>query len=96
MKNLKNLTIEECIKIASIVEPIKWEFYKSPEKWDGFDLTGKDYVNGNKYIFQIDYRPNIPKEKRFRIYINLYQYPIDNKKIKKILSFLEAINCSPF
>jgi hypothetical protein len=61
MKSLKDLTPEQCIKIASIAEPnINWKFIVSKDKWDGFDLIG-DSDNENdycKYIFQIDYQDN--------------------------------------
>ena len=59
MRTLKDLTQEECIKIASIANPdVEWKFVQSSSKWDGFDLVEKDCDNENiaKYIFQIDYR----------------------------------------
>lgn len=96
MRTLKDLTQEECIKIASIAEPnIKWKLIQSSDKWDGFDLIEKDCENEtiSKYIFQIDYRSTeeLKSKARFRIYEDIYEYPVN---IEPILEYLMSINCT--
>ena len=96
MRTLKDLTQDECIKIASISEPnIEWKFIQSSDKWDGFDLVEKDCENGNiaKYIFQIDYRSDeeIKSKPRFRIYEDLHEYSVN---IEAILGYLMSIDCT--
>lgn len=95
MRTLKDLTQEECIKIASIAEPdVEWKFIQSSNKWDGFDLIEKDCEQENisKYVFQIDYRSDgiIKSKSRFRLYEDLHEYPVDNNKI---LEYLTSIGC---
>jgi hypothetical protein len=95
MKNLKDLTPQECIKIASIVEPnVDWKIIQSKYVWDGFDLIEKgDDESISKYIFQIDYRSDemVGSKSRFRFYKDLYQYNIDDTEMKQILIYLETL-----
>ena len=96
MKTLKDLTQDECIKIASIAEPnVEWRFIQSSDKWDGFDLVEKDCENETiaKYIFQIDYRldEEIKSKPRFRIYKNLHEYSVN---IEAIIKYLMSIGCT--
>ena len=40
MRNLKDLTQDECIEIAKIINPnVNWKFVVSEYTWDGFDLV---------------------------------------------------------
>lgn len=96
MRTLKDLTQDECIKIASIAEPnVEWKLVQCSYKWDGFDLVEKDCEHQNiaKYIFQIDYRLNeeLTSKPRFRIYENLHEYSVN---IEGILEYLMSIGCS--
>lgn len=98
MRTLKDLTQEECIKIASIAEPnVEWKFIQSSDKWDGFDLVEKDCRNEDiaKYIFQIDYRSNeeLKSNPRFRIYEYLHEYYVN---IEPIMKYLISIGCNVF
>lgn len=96
MKALKDLTPEECIKIASIVEPdVEWKFIRSVIKWDGFDLVEKDNLDPlkAKHIFQIDYSSDkkLKNKPRFRIYDeHLFEYGV-GPKMALILSYLQSI-----
>ncbi len=97
MKNLKDLTKEECIKIACIAFPtINWKFIQSKEIWDGFDLIDIE-SNENEYpayyIFQIDYRAEkeLNSKSRFRFYQDLNEYTIDGKKIEEILNYISTL-----
>ena len=96
MRTLKDLTQEECIKIASIAEPnVEWKFVQSSDKWDGFDLVEKNCENESiaKYIFQIDYRSNeeLKSKPRFRIYEDLLDYSVN---IEAIMGYLISIGCT--
>lgn len=95
IRGLKDLTPEECVKVASIAVPdIEWQFHQSTEKWDGFDLTEKHWAGKilAKYVFQIDYRSEekLKGELMFRFYVNLIQQPIN---IVPIIKYLDSINC---
>ena len=90
MRTLKDLTQNECIKIATISEPnVEWKFVQSSDKWDGFDLVENDCENENiaKYIFQIDYRSNeeLKSKPRFRIYKDLQEYLVNIETITEYL-----------
>ena len=96
MRTIKDLTQEECIKIASIAEPnVEWKFIQSSDKWDGFDLVEKDWEHENvaKYIFQIDYRSTeeLKSKPRFRIYEDLHEYSVN---IEAIIEYLTSIGCT--
>ena len=96
MRTLKDLTQEECIKIASIAEPnVEWKFTQSSDKWNGFDLVENDCENESiaKYIFQIDYRSNeeLKSKPRFRFYEDLYEYSVN---IEAIIEYLMSIDCT--
>lgn len=96
MRTLKDLTEDECIKIASIAEPnVEWKFVHSADKWDGFDLVEKDCEHENvaKYIFQIDYRSieELKSKQRFRIYEDLHEYSVN---IEAIIEYLMSIGCT--
>lgn len=98
MRTLKDLTQEECIKIASIAKPdVEWKFVQSSDKWDGFDLVEKDCENENiaKYIFQIDYRSSeeLKSKTRFRIYEDLHECPVN---IEAIINYLLSIGCTAY
>ena len=98
MRTLKELTQDECIKIASLAEPnVEWKYVQSSDKWDGFDLVEKDCHNENiaKFIFQIDYRSDeeIKSKSRFRIYEDLHEY---TPNLEAILNYLMSIGCSAF
>lgn len=100
IRGLKDLTPEECVKIASIAVPhIEWQFHQSREKWDGFDLVVKEWDSSDLmakgitlYAFQIDYRSEekLKGEPIFRFYVNLIQQPIS---IVPIIKYLDSINC---
>jgi hypothetical protein len=93
MKNLKNLTPEQCIEIATIVKPdVEWKFIKSSNEWEGFDLIEKsdDESGICNFIFQIEYsNKDIKLSQRFRLYIDLYEYPLSEEKLEKIVNYLE-------
>ena len=96
MRTIKDLTQEECIKIASIAEPnVEWKFIQSSDKWDGFDLVEKDCEHENvaKYIFQIDYRSTeeLKSKPIFRIYKDLHEYSVN---IEAIIEYLTLIGCT--
>jgi hypothetical protein len=96
MRTLKDLTQDECIKIASLGEPdVEWKFTQSSDQWDGFDLVEKDCGNEQiaKYIFQIDYRSNevIKSQHRFRVYEDLHEY---TPNLEAILNYLKTIGCT--
>jgi len=96
MKNLKDLTPEECIKIATIAEPnVEWKFIQSENKWNGFDLIGVDDNENDicKNIFQIVYNDVVEfgKESRFRIYVDLCEFPIDDDKLDEINNYLKTL-----
>lgn len=96
MRTLKDLTQDECMKIASLAEPnVEWRFIQSSDKWDGFDLVEKDCEDEtkSKYIFQIDYRSNekLKLKSRFRIYKDLFEYSVN---IETILNYLMSIDCT--
>lgn len=96
MRTLKNLTPDECVKIASIIEPnVEWKFHQSDDVWNGFDLIDKNSENENisRYIFQIDYRSNeeLKSNSRFRLYVDLHEFRIDEEPI---LNYLKSIDCS--
>ena len=96
MRTLKDLTQDECIKIASMTEPnVEWKFIQSSDKWDGFDLVEKDCEPENiaKYIFQIDYRSDeeLKSKPRFRIYEDLLEYSVN---IEAIMNYLMSIGCT--
>lgn len=95
MRTLKDLTQDECIKIASLAEPeVEWKFIQSNNKWNGFDLVEKDCKHENvaKFIFQIDYRSDedIKSKSRFRFYDDSNEY-IPNLEV--ILNYLSSIRC---
>lgn len=90
MKNLKDLTPDECVKIATIAEPnVTWKFIESSCKWTGFDLISiDDDLNGVCHnIFQIDYHLKL-----FRVFHNLEEFSIPNDKIELISKYLIEIN----
>ena len=96
MRTLKDLTKDECVKIASIGEPnVEWKFVQSSCKWDGFDLIEKDCEDEiiSKFIFQIDYRSDeeIFIKSRFRFYEDLKEYTPD---VNGILNYLNSIGCT--
>ena len=96
MRTLKDLTQEECIKIASLGQPdVDWKFVQSSDKWNGFDLVEQDCENDSvaKYIFQIDYRSDeeIKSKSRFRFYEDLHEY---TPNLEAILIYLMTIGCT--
>ena len=96
MRTLKDLTEDECIKIASISEPnVEWKFVQSSYKWNGFDLIEKNREYGTiaKYIFQIDYNSDeeLKSKPRFRIYENLQEHSVN---IEVIMEYLKSIDCA--
>ena len=96
MRTLKDLTQDECIKIASLGElDVEWKFTQSSDKWDGFDLVEKDCKDDSvaKFIFQIDYRSDeeIKSKSRFRIYEDLHEY---TPNLEAILNYLMSIGCT--
>ena len=96
MRTLKDLTQDECIKIASISEPnVEWKFVQSSDKWDGFDLIENDCEKESvaKHIFQIDYRSaeELKSKSRFRIYEDLHEYSVN---IEAIIEYIKSIGCT--
>lgn len=93
MKDLKLLTSEQCIKIATFAEPeIKWKFIVSENVWNGFDLIEEDSnENDCKYIFQICFEDDIHIHQRFRFYDDCYQYLCTEESINKILKYIESL-----
>ena len=96
MKDIKDLTPEECVQIAKIIEPnIDWKFTVPSEeyKWDGFDVVGEQDSYGiYKNIVQIDYR----KTRQNNISImyfedGLHQYSITNEQFDKVSAYINSL-----
>lgn len=81
MKNIKNLTEQQCVDLASFLYPkFKWEYIISKYKWDGHDVVSKDKNEEgfNKAVFQISF------DGKFTFYDeNLYDYPADLNKVEE-------------
>lgn len=93
MRNLKDLTQEECIEIAKIINPdVNWKFVVSEYTWDGFDLVdAESEIMPHKNIVQIGYFPNC--NELFREFdANLYEINISDRTVYKIILYLQSIN----
>ena len=93
MRNLSELTPEECVKIATIAFPeVKWSVVQPENKWTGFDLVssenGEDEIE--KYIFQISYGSG--DKPRFAFFENLWEYPVSVSEIEAINIYLKSIS----
>ena len=96
MRNLSNLKPDECLMIASLVEPDKdWKLVESKFSWNGFDMIYISDIDGihTSYIFQIDYRFNteMSLKSRFRLYDGIDEYPISNLQLGLITNYLDSI-----
>ena len=95
MKNLKDLTPEECIEIAKILVPeVNWNLIQSKNKWDGFDLIDEnESEETSKVIFQIDYRDEslLNGKDRFRFYHNLNEIKLPSLSIDYALEFIKKL-----
>ena len=91
MKALKDLTTEQCVTIASMIEPgVDWVLVQSKKAWNGFDLVEKEFENDQtnaKYIFQIDYSESeyLTEKVRFRLYVNLNSCYVDQDIIEEYM-----------
>lgn len=95
-KKLKKLTPEQCIAIAVIVDPtIQWKLIQSKNKWNGFDLIGKDESEDGKCenIVQIDYSKDTKGKSRIRLYKGdgLEEYNLTEKELMKVDDYLDII-----
>ncbi len=93
MKDLKNLTEQQAIEIATISNPeVQWKVIKSKTPWNGFDLIEIDSTAENSiYVFQIDCRDEteLNQKPRFRFYENLFEYKCNN--YQDILDYLKTL-----
>lgn len=95
IKTLKGLTEEQTLVIVKTIQPfIELTKIESSYQWDGFDFVGSEKINGiYRHIVQIDWsiRPQ-PLYLRFRYYVDLYEYPVNDEQLKTILTYLTEIN----
>lgn len=91
MRNLKDLTQDECIEIAKIINPnVNWKFIIPKSTWDGFDLVDTESENFNT-IVQIGYFPD--NKTLFQQFdANLYEINISDRTVYKIILYLQSIN----
>lgn len=98
MKNLKDLTPEECILIAKILVPdVNWKLILSKNKWDGFDLIDESKTEEtSEVILQIDYRDVslLNRKDRFRFYHNLNEIKLHQVNINYALEFIKKLTNS--
>lgn len=89
-RGLKDLTQDECIEIAKIINPnVNWKFI--PAKWDGFNLVDVESPNGeHKNIVQISY--NTVKAIFREFDADLYEINISDRTVYKIILYLQFIN----
>lgn len=98
MRNLKDLTQDECIEIAKIINPnVNWKFVVSEYTWDGFDLVDAESENlrYNNNIVQIDYsgKPYQTGHNIFREYDErLCGVHIPDSIVNKVILYLQSIN----
>lgn len=91
---LRNLTVEQCLKIAEMAYPdINWIFYSSRKHpWDGHDLIDKNSQESDwiEYIFQIDYRDEkeLNGKSRFRFYKDTFEYTVFEEKVQQIINYI--------
>lgn len=88
---IKNLSPAECITIAKMIKPNdNFEYIKSDIPWDGHDLVANLEDGIYRSIVQIDFSGReLPDAKRFRYYLDLYEYSVDGMTLKYIIQFLE-------
>lgn len=81
--NYKNLTDDQLLGIASIVDPGKtYKVVKDcPNKWEGYDLISEDNT-----IIQIDYVNN----EITYFDEGLFDYPVVGEKLEKVNNFLKT------
>jgi hypothetical protein len=96
MKNLKDLTQEECVKIAQIINPkIDWEFYISKHRWNGFDIIEKSEMDITTYdsweCVQIDLDFEHPQKLAFKHFKDLEEVRISDFTFAKIFYYLESL-----
>lgn len=98
-RNLSQLTVREGLHIARIADStINWQLVTPKESWDGFDFidlsdTEHDNEDFCKFVFQIDYRKDIPKNLcRFRFYEDCQEYFISSEILSNINVYLKSIN----
>lgn len=103
VQKLKDLSPQQCVKIASIVKPnINWKFVETEEAKFGFDLVDAESDEKfPKYIFQIDWRDDeemlktplgIKPKSRFRLYRNLHECSINKELRKSVDDYLIVLN----
>ena len=97
MRNLKDLTQDECIEIAKIINPnVNWKFIVSKSTWDGFDLVDvESQIMPHKNFVQIGHSDNsFPNSNAiFREFdANLYEINISDRTVYKIILYLQSIN----
>lgn len=90
-EKLKNLTPEQCVKIAQIgAGDMNWKFIKSAYPWDGHDLIPVDKEEGKpSFLFQIDYRENVHSS-LFRFYDKMGNES-NSENIFEIIDYINSI-----
>lgn len=91
MRNLKDLTQDECIEIAKIINPdVNWKIIIPEHTWDGFDLVdAESNTIPHNNIVQICYNSN----ELFREFDSeLYEINISDRTVYKIILYLQSIN----
>ena len=90
MRKLKDLTQDECIEIAKIINPdVNWEFILPDIVWNGFDLVDKiSYDKNNVQISYDDTDNHIFREFDEK----LCEVRIPDRTVYKIILYLQSIN----
>jgi hypothetical protein len=80
-QTLKNLTNEQCLHIAKIINPsLAWEMYHCQISWEGFDICCGDFT------VQIDYGKS-----RIDYYRNTSILPIPTETLFEIFTYIQTI-----
>ena len=93
MRNLKNLTPEQCVDIAKIIDPtVEWSF-KKYEDWEGYDVIGKvddEYYGTVTICVQLEYEQPATRN-QIRLYINAAECFIYDSIFREIEKCLDSI-----